>query len=209
MRLFLASSRPGPGSRELADLVAPGARVAVVANAVDNLPDFPRPQWVDEERQMLATVGLSAFELDLRLCYQRPATLGSALKELDLVWITGGNAFVLRDALRRSHLDRLLTTRVTDGSLAYGGYSAGACVAGPTLRGLELVDDVSAVARPVWDGLGLVDFCIAPHHGSSHPEREAIQQLVDYFLDTGLTHRTLRDGEAIVVRDGVPRRVDT
>jgi dipeptidase E len=125
------------------------------------------------------------------------------------VWITGGNAFVLREVLRRSQLDRLLTDRVTDGSLAYGGYSAGACMAGPTLRGLELVDDVSAVARPVWDGLGLVDFCIAPHHGSPHPEREAIQQVVDYFLDTGLPHRTLSDGEAIILRDGVPRLVDT
>jgi dipeptidase E len=94
MRLFLASSRPGRGSRELADLVVPGARVAVVANAVDNLPDFPRAEWVDEERRMLASVGLSAFELDLRGYYQRPGALAGALAEVDLVWITGGNVFV-------------------------------------------------------------------------------------------------------------------
>jgi dipeptidase E len=209
MRLFLASSRPAPGSRDLADLVAPGARAAVVANAVDNLPDFPRAEWVDEERRMLARVGLSAFELDLRGYYQRPAALASALAQVDLVWITGGNAFVLRDALRRSHLDRLLTDRVTDGSLAYGGCSAGACVSGPTLRGLELVDDVSAVACPVWDGLGLVDFCIAPHHRSAHPENRAIQHVVEYFLATGLPYRALRDGQAIVVRDATCRIVDT
>jgi hypothetical protein len=89
MRLFLASSRPGPGSRELADLVVPSARVAVVANAVDNLPEFPRAEWVDEERRMLSSVGLSAFELDLRGYYHRPAALASALAEVDLVWITG------------------------------------------------------------------------------------------------------------------------
>jgi dipeptidase E len=125
MRLFLASSRPGPGSRELADLVVAGARVAVIANAVDNLPDFPRAEWVDQERRMLATVGLSAFELDVRGYYLRPGALAGALAEVDLVWITGGNAFVLRDALRRSQLDRLLIDRVSDGRLAYGGCSAG------------------------------------------------------------------------------------
>ncbi len=125
------------------------------------------------------------------------------------MWITGGNVFVLRDALRRSQLDRLLTDRVGDGSLAYGGCSAGACVSGPTLRGLELVDDVSAVVNPVWDGLGLVDFCIAPHHRSAHPENRAIQQVVEYFRATGLPYRAVRDGQAIVVRDGTCRIVDT
>jgi hypothetical protein len=105
MRLFLASSRPGPGPRELADLVVAGARVAVVANAVDNLPDFPRAEWVDEERRMLASVGLSAFELDLRDYYQLPGAPAGALVEVDLVWISQGNVFVLRDALRRSQFD--------------------------------------------------------------------------------------------------------
>ena len=102
-----------------------------MANAVDNLPEFPRAKWVDEERRMLASVGLSAFELDLRGYYQRPGALAAALAEVDLVWTTGGNVFVLRDALQRSQLDRLLTDRVGDGSLAYGGCSAGACVSCP------------------------------------------------------------------------------
>ena len=158
---------------------------------------------------MLATVGLSAFELDLRSYYQRPGALAGALAEVDLVWITEGNVFVLRDALRRSQLDRLLTDRVGDGGLAYGGCSAGACVSGPTLRGLELVDDVSGVVCPVWDGLGLVDFCIVPHHRSADPENRAIQQVVEYFRATGLPYRALRDGQAIVVRDGTCRIVDT
>lgn len=52
--------------------------------------------------------------------------------------------------------------------LAPCGYSAGAVVATPTLCGIELVDPPDDVPRgydaPIpWDGMGLVDFSVAPH----------------------------------------------
>lgn len=46
-----------------------------------------------------------------------------------------------------------------------------------TLRGIELVDDPSKVYEVygtsiTWEGLGLIDYSIAPHYRSNHPESE-------------------------------------
>ena len=79
---------------------------------------------------------------------------------------------------------------------------------GPTLRGLELVDEIGAVPEPVWDGLGFVDFSIAPHYRSDHPEADAIERVVEYFRTNGMPYRTLQDGQAIIVRDGSVRTVE-
>lgn len=79
---------------------------------------------------------------------------------------------------------------------------------GPTLQGLELVDDVQAVHEPIWDGLGLVKFSIAPHYRSDHPESESIEELVRYFSTESIPHRTLRDGQALVVSEDTSHVVE-
>ena len=170
MRLLLSSYRLGARVHELAELAGAPARIAVVANALDNLPDHPRDSWLHEEYSALTGAGLAWHELDLRGYYGQPHKLRPALAQVDMIWATGGNVFVLRDAMRRSGLDLLLVDRLSADSLAYGGYSTGACVCGPTMRGLELVDEIGAVPEPVWDGLGFVDFSIAPHCRPDNPE---------------------------------------
>jgi dipeptidase E len=102
---------------------------------------------------------------------------------VDMVWGTGGNVFVLRKALERSGLDELLLARLREDSLAYGGCSAGACVCGPTLRGIDLIDNAHAAGEPMFDGLGLVNYSIAPHAGADGEAGEAITRLVTYFQD--------------------------
>ena len=104
-----------------------------------------------------------------------------------MIWTPGGNSFLLRRAMRQSGLDLFLMARWEDRNLVYGGYSAGAVVVTPTLRGIDLVDppDQQASgysAEIVWDGLALVPYCNAPHYDSPHPESK------------------LRDGEVIITR---------
>jgi dipeptidase E len=200
MRLFMASSAPRDAC-VLGELLATDPRIAVVANAVDRQPADSRRASVDQQLRSLLRIG-AASELDLRQYFSRPQALHGALVDVDLVWVIGGNAFVLRDAMRRSGFDRMLLERLATDSLAYGGFSAGACVCAPSLRGIELVDDVGEVDDPTWDGLGLVDFCIAPHYRSEHPEAAAMDRVVDYFRISGAPYRVLRDGEALVVSGG-------
>jgi hypothetical protein len=72
-------------------------------------------------------------------------------------WLRGGNVFMLRYALFRRGADIVFRDLLAADALVYAGYSAGACVLSPGLRGLELVDDVDAVTRmygaqPLRDG---------------------------------------------------------
>lgn len=49
--------------------------------------------------------------------------------------------------------------------------------------------------EPIWDGLGLVPFCIAPHYRSDNPESELIDKTVEYYIENRLPFIALHDGE--------------
>ena len=192
---------------ELLSMVEQGSKIAVISNAVDFIPAESRQRYartVFDPVAYFRTQGLHATDLDLRHFFGKAADLDVALAQTRLVWAVGGNAFLLMRAMRQSGLDEILRHRVARESLIYGGWSAGAVVAGPTLRGIEIMDDPHVVAEgyqvePVWYGLGLVDFSIVPHFESDHPEAEAAARTHEYMTANGISHRTLRDGEVLIV----------
>ncbi|MBL8555211.1 MAG: Type 1 glutamine amidotransferase-like domain-containing protein, partial [Phenylobacterium sp.] len=147
--------------------------------------------------------GLDAYDLDLRAYFGRPRDLLAELERTRLVWAVGGNAFLLRRAMRQSGFDALAPGLIWAERLVYGGWSAGACVAAPSLRGLELMDDPAVQAdgydpEPVWEGLGLIDAAIVPHYRSDHAEAEAAERAAAFMAARGIPHRTLRDGDVLI-----------
>jgi dipeptidase E len=152
---------------------------------------------VSEEIEHVSKVGLVPSELDLRGFDRGHAGLVAALQAADLFWVAGGNVFVLRQAMLRSGFD--LALHHLERPLTYVGWSAGACVCGPTLRGLELVDEPPRGLDPIWDGLGLVDFAIVPHYRSDPPLGLEIDQVVASWEAARAPYRALRDGETISV----------
>src|SRR5919109_5303802 len=107
MRLYLSSFKLGNRPDRLVSLIGPGKAVAVIMNALDNFPD-DRAQWLAGQIDALAGLGLAATELDLRRYFDRPGELASLLPRFDAVWINGGNAFLLRSAMRRSGFDEAI-----------------------------------------------------------------------------------------------------
>ncbi|HKA69082.1 MAG TPA: Type 1 glutamine amidotransferase-like domain-containing protein, partial [Actinomycetes bacterium] len=101
--------------------------------------------------------------------------------------------------------DAVFRDLLAEDALVYAGYSAGACILSPSLRGLEAVDDADAVTRlygaePVWDGLALLEEAFVPHYRSpDHPETAAIEDVVARYRAEGTAYRTLQDGQALVV----------
>src|SRR5687768_9193967 len=141
MRLYLASYRFGEGFDELLAMAGRGARVAVISNAVDFVPAEAREAYARTVFDPVAAfreAGLDAHDLDLRAFFGRHADLAQELASVRLVWAVGGNAFLLRRAMRQSGFDVVAPDLVRQDRLIYGAWSAGACVAGPHLRGLEL-----------------------------------------------------------------------
>jgi dipeptidase E len=199
LRLLLASSRPAPPAAELVALVGVGARVGVVANAHDLATRRIRRRVVAEELEFASGIGLKPVEFDLRRFHRRPERLSDALAEIQLLWVTGGNVFVLREAMRRSGLDGVLPDQLRTRALAYVGFSAGACVSGTTLRGLELVEDLPGGSAPNWTGLALTDFALVPHYQSDPRLGAAIDRVVASWEESKTPYRALRDGETILI----------
>ena len=206
MRLYLSSFRMGDHPEHLAALAGGDSRRRVViANAMDEAPPDVRHAGVERELAALAELGLGATELDLRDYFGQQQRLRQDLAGISMAWLRGGNTFMLRYTLSRSGGDAVFRELLAADAMVYAGYSAGACVLSPSLRGLELVDDADAVTRaygspPVWDGLGLLREAFVPHYRSpGHPETAAIEKVVTRYRAEGVAYRTLHDGQALLV----------
>ena len=204
MKLFLSSMGLGDHANELGILVSGKKRIGVIRNALDSWNDHERlREGLDREFSELGNLGLFPEEIDLRKYFNAQDDLRGILGKLDALWVCGGNTFILRRAMQQSSLDAILLERSKDEQFVYAGYSAGSCVATPTLKGIHLVDDPGAIPegyskRIIWDGLSLVPFCIAPHYKSDHPESGLIEKAVEYFIDRKIPFIALHDGEVYI-----------
>jgi dipeptidase E len=207
MRLFLSSWYLRDDQRPSALRPVDGAgRAGIVLNALDEFGST-RDRGIGRERRPLEDLGYACEELDLRHYFDAPDALVERLGTLDLVWAVGGNSFVLARAMAASGFIDAAQARLADPAFVYGGYSAGSCLAGPDLAGIDLVDDPTVIP----DGyprdveprcLGLITFRILPHWRSDHPESAAIDRAESDLRDKGLDYRCLHDGQAFIVSDG-------
>src|SRR5690606_12570545 len=158
MKLYLSSYRLGNRALQLAQMVGGGRRIGVVRNALDFSLDMDRlEQGRTREFEDLQRIGLVPEDLDLKEYFGAPERLESRIASFDALWVVGGNSFILRRAMSQSGLDAALARRSADPAFVYAGYSAGSCVVGLTLRGIDLVDDPAIVPSgysdaPVWEG---------------------------------------------------------
>lgn len=204
MKLYLSSYHFGNRPERLAELVGPNKTAAIIMNASDAYGNAQRPKYLAGFSSELAKLGIAGEELDLRDYFGRPAELAKLLAGFGLLWVSGGNTFILRRAMRESGLDVLLPKFLRDTDLVYGGFSAGACVLSPSLRGIHLADDPEKVpdgysSTPIWEGVSVVDFYVVPHYRSEHPESAAMENVVDYLVQEKKRYFLLHDGEALVV----------
>lgn len=206
MRLYLSSFRMGDHPEHLMALVGGhGRKAVVIANALDDAPVDVRRSGVECELAALTDLGFDVVELDLRDYFGQEQRLRRDLAGVALAWLRGGNVFMLRFALFRSAGDVVFRDLLAADALVYAGYSAGACVLSPTLRGLEVVDDAATVMRiygsePVWDGLALLKEAFVPHYQSpGHPETAAIDLVAARYEAEGVGYRPVRDGQALLI----------
>jgi dipeptidase E len=203
MRLYLSSLGLGDRPDQLLAMAQGRGRAAIIPNALDLLPEAAW-FWTRKQTANLTKLGFSVVELDLRAHFGKPDQLAAFLLDIDMIWVNGGNAFVLRRAMKQCGFDALIRHRLEADDMVYAGFSAGSAVCGPTLRGIDQVDD--PVQTPtaydpdiVWEGLGLVPFSIASHYKSDHPESPLTDEAVAFFEAHALPYRALRDGQALVV----------
>ncbi|OZI23846.1 serine peptidase [Bordetella genomosp. 9] len=203
MRMYLSSFDLGACPERLVSLVGEGRRAAIVVNALDHRPEA-RASWLESQSRKLAALGFHVTELDLRQYFDAPQELNAELAKLDLVWVNGGNAFLLRRAMKQSGFDVRIVELLKRDAIVYAGFSAAVVITSTNLRALDQVSNPREIAdgyvpAVVWEGLGLLPYSIVVHFESDHPESAAVNAEVEFYERHGVPYRTLRDGEALVI----------
>lgn len=205
MKYYLSSFKIGNETERLKSLIPPNKKTAYISNALDMVED---QSWLSEftgqDISDLAGVGLDVERFDLRNYFDDHSRLEQDIRKYGVIWVSGGNVFVLRRAMQLSGFDKVLTNLAQEDGVLYGGYSAGICVLAPSLKGLELVD--STTDKPygdqvgiIWEGLSLVPYAIVPHFKSDHPESARVDEVVTYYDKHNIDYKPLKDGEVIVI----------
>jgi dipeptidase E len=163
MRLYLSSFRNGNKPEELLKLLGDGHRTALIFNAQDWKSANDRAADLAAESERLQSLGLEPEEVDLRNYFGKPNDLKKLLSGFDLVWVRGGNVFILRRAFRQSGAEAVIPELLRTDAIVYGGYSAGVDIMQPHLHGIELVDDPNIVPEGydkeiIWECLGLIPY---------------------------------------------------
>ncbi len=204
MKLYLSSYRLGNYSAELVKMVGENKKVAIIMNARDDRDISDRGEKLAEEIVDLESLGFEPEELDLRKYFGKTDELSRDLEKFSMVWVRGGNTFILKRAFEQSGFDFRVTDLVHKNKIVYAGYSAGVCICAPTLKGTELVDDSEFVPEGYkadfsWDGLHFLDYSVAVHYKSDHYESALVDKEVEYLEKNKMPYKTLRDGEVIIV----------
>ena len=165
MKLLLSSFNTSP-SQDAALAAMCGKpltqlKIAYIENAHDVYDDEAS---LLEGRAELRAKGWEVELVDLRdwkETHNRQA-LRQELAGKDVFVFAGGNPFYLRWLMKLSGADEIITDLVRQGAV-YAGASAGAVIAGPTLRFFDNQDDPNEAGEIIWDGLNLTPIVVIPH----------------------------------------------
>jgi dipeptidase E len=144
--------------------------------------------YVAESRQELVDLGvknITTHNLD------HPFAKND-LKNVDVIYVCGGNTFYLLQQLRASGLDKILP----DFTGTYVGVSAGSIVMGPNIEVSAPWDD-NDIDLDDTAGLNIVDFAVIPHF--QRKDIEIIQELRD---QANYEILELTDNQAVLVKNG-------
>lgn len=203
MKFYLSSFKIGNEPEKLRGLFSKKKKIAYIANALDSkkITKDWLTQHIQSDMQALKNLGLEVEQIDLRNFFDREEALQDKIDKFGGVWISGGNVFILRQAMRLSGFDKILKSVNPD--FVYGGYSAAACVLSPNLDAYKIVDDSNDLPYEeqreiIWDGLEYVSYAFLPHYDSDHSESENIRKEIQYCIEKKIPFIALRDGEVII-----------
>lgn len=203
MKYYLSSYELGNETEKLKALAVKG-KIGYIPNARDFTGADPerKAKRTANNINSLRELGLEVELINLQDYFGKQEELKNKLEELGAIFISGGNVFVLRQAMKLSGLDKILE-EMRDTDFLYAGYSAAGCVLAESLKGMDIVDPLDTPYEGqkeiIWEGLGFLDFRFIPHWDSDHPESEDVEKEIAYCKDNNIPYKAIRDGEVIIL----------
>jgi len=158
---------------------------------------FDREAYTSTARERFQKMGYGIRSIHTASDPQRAVNVAEA------VFIGGGNTFRLLKALYDTDVLQTIRQRVAEG-MPYIGSSAGANVAGPTIKTTK---DMPIVQPPSFDALGLVPFQISPHFldpdpNSTHMGETQEERILQFLEENDTPVAGLREGAMVRAENG-------
>lgn len=203
MILYLSSNKLGNKTDFLKDWIENNSKkIVLITNARDaKIQNNEEKEKLNKNIEMLKEIGFEVNILDLKEYFGNNELLNKELKKYNSFCVIGGNVFVLRQAMKLSGFDQFLINNQHNNKLLYIGYSAGSCVLTKNLDGFQLVDEPINPYNDenvIYEGVGLLDYCIVPHYKSNHKESALIDNVVQYMEERKIKYKALSDGDVII-----------
>jgi peptidase E len=138
-------------------------------------PDAPNPFWMEYTHTAFQD---DAEVLEINHRAQSHAEMCHRLERATVIYIPGGNTYLLSDRLHTLKIYTLLQAIIQAGK-PYVGFSAGAVICGATIL---TSGDMNIVGTPHLIGLGWLPCAIAVHFNASIPARTDLwdENIADY-----------------------------
>ena len=177
---------------EIRDFLGNAAQVLFVPFALHD-----RSAYAAMARERFQEMGFGLESIHTAVDAQR------AVNDAEAIFIGGGNTFRLLKAIYDADVLQTIQTRVAEG-MPYIGSSAGANVAGPTIKTTK---DMPIVQPPSFDALGLVPFQISPHFldpdpNSTHMGETQEERILQFLEENDTPVAGLREGAMVRVEKG-------
>ncbi len=207
MKFYLSSYKIGNQPDKLLALFSDNKKVGYIPNALDFTGADPerRMRHIESDMRSLNETGLQSELTNLKEYFHNEKALKEKIRTFGGIFISGGNTFILRQAMKLSGLDIILQEYHRNGvGFVYSGYSAAGCILSPSLKGYDIVDNAKDLPymdqkEIIWNGLNMIDFIFLPHFDSDHPESEDVQKELLYCVENDIPYKTLRDGEVLII----------
>jgi dipeptidase E len=141
-------------------------KTAFITTPIEGDSDQDDLSWVAEDHAGLQNNGFVTF--DYTITGKNLADIRRDLAGIDVLYISGGNEFYLREKSNESGFETFVREFCGGGGI-YIGTSAGSIIAGTDMAALKELSDQSALRAPLDPrGFGLVPYTILPHWGSEY-----------------------------------------
>lgn len=196
MKLFLSSAGIQPETKEefLKLLGKDPKEVKVAFIPTAGYPEI-KQKYIDEAFESLNDIGITDIKI-VDLKEEDEDSLLQKLKDVNLIWVNGGNTFWLLNWVRKSGFDKIIKGLLDNGAI-YLGVSAGSYIACPNIEmSTWKSSEKDRCGVTDFQALGLTDFLMSVHYEDKYKD-----EIENGVKTTKLPVVVLTDEQAVVVDD--------